>query len=94
MAYVGIVLWLFNLAKSKRINTQWLEIKGLKEVHTSSVQEPIKGVLPQITVKIGNRVKTILIQEISWIQADDYCVPIHTEKEINQHRTERLDISG
>jgi hypothetical protein len=75
LAYIGVVLVVNDWLKSRQINAQWLEIRDLKatELNTTSDSAP-----PTINVKIGSRVKPIPIRSINWIQADDYCVRLHT----------------
>jgi len=38
-----------------------------------SFQEP-----PQLEIRVGTKIKTVELEEIVWIQADDYCAKIHT----------------
>ncbi len=100
MAHGGLVLWLNNLKHINKIDAQWVEIVELKKVK----EEIPTREEPKITVKIGNLVKPLSLQDISWIQADDYCVKIHTndksyylrkslkflEKELAQYRFVRV----
>lgn len=75
MAHGGLILWLNNLKHIGKIDAQWVEIEELRKLKSRS---PIFEE-PKITVKTGNIIKPLSLKEISWIQADDYCVKIHTE---------------
>ncbi len=33
---------------------------------------------PIIQIRVGNKVKNILVSDIIWVQSDDYCVKVHT----------------
>jgi len=78
-AYCVLVLTLYNNAKNIVINAQWVEIKDLKST-TSSTLNGESTIDPQVSIKIGNRVKLIPLAQVTWIESDDYCVKIHTEK--------------
>lgn len=75
-AYCVLVLTLYSSFKNLVIDAQWIEIKDLKSNH-SQKKETVSE--PQINIKIGNRLKLIPLNEVTWIEADDYCVKIHTE---------------
>ncbi len=75
-AYCLLVLILFNKSKEQVIDAQWLEIETLK---TDSSASGTQNLNPQVSIKIGNRVKLISLNEVTWIESDDYCVKIHTE---------------
>lgn len=75
-AYCVLVLILFNKSKEQVIDAQWLEIKNLK---TDSSASGTQNLNPQVSIKIGNRVKLISLNEVTWIESDDYCVKIHTQ---------------
>jgi len=76
-AYCVLVLTLYNSSKDLVIDTQWVEIKDLKS-NTGIISEISPD--PQISIKIGNRLKLIPLNDVTWIEADDYCVKIHTER--------------
>jgi hypothetical protein len=65
-----LVLLLYSHSRSKLIEAQWIEIESLK-----TESEPVSN----IRIRIGNRIKLIPVKNIRWIEADDYCVKIHTE---------------
>ncbi|MEO9886531.1 MAG: LytTR family DNA-binding domain-containing protein [Balneola sp.] len=76
-AYCVLVLTLYSNAKNIVIDAQWVEIKDLKSnpaLNSDSTAEP------QVSIKIGNKLKLIPLAEVTWIESDDYCVKIHTEQ--------------
>mgnify|MGYP001627773180 CR=1 FL=1 len=75
-AYCVLVLTLYSSSKNLVIDAQWIEIKDLKS-KPSHNRETVSE--PQINIKIGNKLKLIPLNEVTWIEADDYCVKIHTE---------------
>lgn len=75
-ADVMLILALYSKAKNYVIDAQRIELMTLKsDAATSEAQSQI----PQLSIKIGNRVKLIPINEVTWIEADDYCVKVHTQ---------------
>ena len=66
---------LFSYSRSRVIDAQWVEIKNLKSESTNN-----SGTAPSISIKIGNKLKLIPVDEITWIESDDYCVKIHTAR--------------
>ncbi|MEP0005248.1 MAG: LytTR family DNA-binding domain-containing protein [Balneola sp.] len=76
-AYCVLVLTLYSSSKNLVIDAQWIEIKDLKS--NTGISNEISHD-PQISIKIGNRLKLIPLNEVTWIEADDYCVKIHTER--------------
>ncbi len=76
-AYSVLILTLYSNSKNIVIEAQWFEISSLKKDFDEPNSE-IKGD-PQVSIKIGNRVKLIPLAEVTWIESDDYCVKIHTE---------------
>ncbi len=73
LAYVGLMFWTYLDLQAKTIEAHWTTIEELKKS-----REMAKNQVSQITVKQGNHTKPLPIKEIIWIQADDYCVRIHT----------------
>ncbi|GAB5409107.1 MAG: hypothetical protein BalsKO_14720 [Balneolaceae bacterium] len=69
-----LVLLLYNKSNKLVIDAQWVEIKNLKSA--SKTFPSIEN--PNLSIRIGNKVKLIPISEVFWLEADDYCVKIHT----------------
>lgn len=76
-AYCVLVLTMYNNAKNIVIDAQWLEIN---ELSTSSKINGDSNLEPQVSIKIGNKVKLIALSEVTWIESDDYCVKVHTSE--------------
>jgi len=78
---IAIILHLYYTNKSLLI--QILELGNLKETNKRLYSELSKtkdDSTKILTVKIGNKRKVITVASIQWIEADDYCVRIHTEQ--------------
>jgi hypothetical protein len=82
LAFLALTLILFNQSKKQIIAEQLIVIENLEkasndlELALKSNQEEE----PHLNVKTGYRMKPIPLSEIIWIQADDYCVKIHTSE--------------
>lgn len=76
LASALLILMVYNSSTKQVISAQWLKINSLKEeaILISNTQEN-----KTISIKIGNRLKVILLSDIYWIESDDYCVKIHTK---------------
>lgn len=79
MVSMSMLLLMLNYHRKSVMNSQLVEITELK-----SITNTLKGALEnegetQLHVKIGQKVHAISIEEIVWIQSDNYCVKIHTE---------------
>ncbi len=80
MASITLALILYSQASEKTIESQFVEIKNLKRKSTD-LEEALNmnQSEPHLNIKIGHRFQPIPLNEIVWIQSDDYCVKIHTE---------------
>lgn len=81
MAYATLILLLKSEAGSQAIDAQWVEIRHLEETtqHLSAALETATAPeKPHINIKVGYQVKPIPLDQVLWIQADDYCARIHT----------------
>jgi len=76
-AYSILILALFNHAKNRVIEAQWVELSALKD---SQDTRPDNETPPMLNIKIGNRIKIVSLSELTWIEADDYCVQLHTKQ--------------
>jgi len=77
-----VILLIHRSIRSKYLIDQNATIHSLKrnEVElTAALQISSNQSPPQLEIKIGNKIKTVSTDEIVWIQADDYCVKIHTK---------------
>ncbi|GAB5551123.1 MAG: hypothetical protein Sapg2KO_07140 [Saprospiraceae bacterium] len=82
-AYLGLVVFM-NLHN----NLQLLDLKVValsdlsvryKNLYDDLSQKKMGDQTPLVQIKIGNKVKNILLSEVIWVQSDDYCVKIHTK---------------
>ncbi|WP_420318255.1 LytR/AlgR family response regulator transcription factor [Ekhidna sp.] len=79
LASVLFIGLLYNYSKVKTIDQQTVEIKSLKKV-TNELQEVISSEeKPHLSIKTGYKLKSVALEDIVWIQSDDYCVKVHTE---------------
>ncbi|MGB0887437.1 MAG: LytR/AlgR family response regulator transcription factor [Vicingaceae bacterium] len=76
-AYCILILTLFNHAKNRIIEAQWMEISTLRDTQDTSSEHETT---PVLNIKIGNRIKIVSISDLTWIEADDYCVQLHTKQ--------------
>lgn len=77
MATVLLILFLFYLSRNQMIGEQEIEIMNLKR-RTSNLQEALHTETPHLNVKTGHKLTPVALEDIIWIQSDDYCVKIHT----------------
>lgn len=82
LGYVFLALTLYFYFTSRRLQVKVQELGELKEFNSQLYQQ-LRNSLPDKTsvlnIKIGQNQKVIPIEEISWIEADDYCVKVHTK---------------
>jgi len=80
MATITLSLLVFIYSKEQAIANQKIEITQLRKSN-SKLKEALEGdVVPHLNIKIGYKMTPIPVDEIIWIQADDYCVKIHTSE--------------
>ncbi len=71
------LLLMYNQSKKQVIDAQWVEIQSLKDLVDTNPGKETNA--HHLLIRIGSREKLIPITEITWFEADDYCVRIHTE---------------
>ncbi|MEO1054755.1 MAG: LytTR family DNA-binding domain-containing protein [Bacteroidota bacterium] len=77
-----IVLIIRNQLKEGKIVAQSSEIQSLKE-SSAHLEKALRSTdEPHLHIKTGNRINKVALSEISWIQADDYCVRVHAQNQI------------
>ncbi|MBX2827706.1 MAG: LytTR family DNA-binding domain-containing protein [Flavobacteriaceae bacterium] len=77
---LAIIFHLFFLNAQLQIQVQ--ELSELKEVNLqlyNSLKNEINDQTTILNIKIGNKRKIIPIEDILWIEADDYCVKVHLQ---------------
>lgn len=76
---VAIILHLYFTKEVLQFEIQRLsEIKKSNETLYHSLRSNIDDKATILNIKVGNKRKIIPIEEISWVEADDYCVRVHT----------------
>lgn len=81
---VVIVLHLFYTSQKLQIQvTELSEVKKMNAKLYQKLRKEIQETSSVLTIKIGNKHKIIPIKNINWIEADDYCVKIHTDNQIS-----------
>ena len=79
MAYGMMVILLNNHLQMVRVKTQEAEIVNLTQTSEELIKNfTLRNEEPFLSIKTGNKVTPIALSDIIWIQADDYCVRIHT----------------
>ena len=78
MAHVCSALLIANYARVHSLKVQVVEIKKLRKVNEQLRQHGSHQEVPHLYIKTGHRLKHIPVDEIAWIQSDDYCVKVHT----------------
>ncbi len=80
MAYVTIAILLNTYFQTVKVKAQKAEIVSLTRTSEELVKNlQSKKEKPFLSIKTGNKITPIALCDIIWIQADDYCVRIHTE---------------
>lgn len=83
MAYCTVILLVISYSQTKKVEDQSAEITSLRKesaILSQSLLQKGSEEEKRLTIKTGNRVDSIPLKKIIWIQADDYCVKIHTER--------------
>ncbi|MFK7780817.1 LytR/AlgR family response regulator transcription factor [Psychroserpens sp.] len=81
LGYIAISMILYLYFENEKLQIEVQELSELKISNTKLYEELRLKVDEKSTVlniKIGNKRKIIPVDQISWIEADDYCVKVHT----------------
>lgn len=77
---VAIILNLYFVNLKLQIDVlQLIELKVTNKNLYNKLRENNDDKTDILNIKIGNNHKIILVNDISWIEADDYCVKIHAQ---------------
>ena len=80
MAYFILTLLIQSYKEKKELSEQAVEISNLKSQSEELVKSiEIKNAEPHLSIKTGIKKEAVPISQIVWIQADDYCVKVHTQ---------------
>ncbi|WP_298897532.1 LytTR family DNA-binding domain-containing protein [uncultured Psychroserpens sp.] len=81
LGYIAIAMILHLYFENEKLQIEVQELSELKLTNArlfkklnSTIDEKAKV----LNIKIGNKRKIIPVEDISWIEADDYCVKVHT----------------
>ncbi|WP_456438748.1 LytR/AlgR family response regulator transcription factor, partial [Psychroserpens sp.] len=81
LGYIAISLILYLYFENEKLQIEVQELSELKLTNHKLYQE-LRGQIDEkstvLNIKIGNKRKIIPVELISWIEADDYCVKVHT----------------
>ncbi|RKE90893.1 LytR/AlgR family response regulator transcription factor [Ichthyenterobacterium magnum] len=76
---IAIISYLFFINEKLQIEVQELaELKLTNKKLYTQLSSNINDEAKILNIKIGNKRKIIPVENICWIEADDYCVKVHT----------------
>ena len=82
LGYIAIAIILHFYFVSEELQFQVQELSELKDSNLklyNELKSEINDKTTILNVKIGNKRRIIPVEEIQWIEADDYCVKLHLE---------------
>ena len=75
---ISIILYFYFINKQLLVEVHDLsEIKEINADRYKKLRNTFKDKSQILTIKVGNRRKIIPVNEIYWIEADDYCAKLH-----------------
>ncbi len=84
LAYIGLIIMVHLFLNQSELKITIEQLSGLKETNLKLYEElrlkTMSDASFTINVKVGNKWKPILLEEIYWIEADDYCVKLHLKE--------------
>ena len=83
LAYIAFAVIMIYYHKNKQLQVEVMKLGELKQSHSKLYQHLSRSYTDQISVlslKVGTRQKIIPTDRIRWIEADDYCVNIYSDK--------------
>ncbi len=84
LGYIAIAIITHFYFTNEQLQIEVESLSNLKKTNTELYKELSKHIEDKATVlniKIGNKRKIIATKNITWIEADDYCVIVHTKKD-------------
>jgi hypothetical protein len=84
LGYIAITIILHLYFSNEQLHIKVQELSELKKSNAILYNELVKNIDDKasiLNIKIGNRRKIIPTANIRWIEADDYCVKVHTINE-------------
>lgn len=81
LGYIAISLILYLYFENEKLQIDVQDLSELKQINTKlykKLRAQVDEKSTVLNIKIGNKRKIIPVEQISWIEADDYCVKVHT----------------
>ncbi|MGS2727839.1 LytR/AlgR family response regulator transcription factor [Psychroserpens sp. BH13MA-6] len=81
LGYIAISIIVYLYFENEKLQISVQELSELKLTHSKlykKLSETIDEKTAILNIKIGNKRKIIPTDHICWIEADDYCVKVHT----------------
>jgi len=81
LGYIAFTTFLFFHFENEGLQVTVQELSDLKAKHQQEYNElkaSNQDEAQVLTIKIGNKLKVLPITDILWIEADDYCVIVHS----------------
>jgi len=84
LGYIAITIIMYLYFANEQLQVEVQELHHLKKTNSelyNKLSSKIDDKTTILNIKIGNKRKIIPVDQISWIEADDYCVKVHTINE-------------
>ncbi|WP_460218326.1 LytR/AlgR family response regulator transcription factor [Psychroserpens sp. MEBiC05023] len=81
LGYIAISMILYLYFENEKLQIEVQELSELKATNTklyNQLRSQVDEKSTVLNIKIGNKRKIIPVNHICWIEADDYCVKVHT----------------
>ncbi|WP_431137573.1 LytR/AlgR family response regulator transcription factor [Psychroserpens mesophilus] len=81
LGYIAICLIVYLYFENEKLQIEVQALSELKLTHNKlykKLRTQVDEKSTVLNIKIGNKRKIIPVEQISWIEADDYCVKVHT----------------
>ncbi|MEO9511764.1 MAG: LytTR family DNA-binding domain-containing protein [Flavobacteriaceae bacterium] len=79
-AYLGLIILITLFNNMKLLDATIIELSDLKGEYQDLSKKALEDSTPLIQIRIGKKLKNVLLSEVIWVQSDDYCVRIHTKQ--------------
>lgn len=95
LGYIAIATILELYYKKEQLEVEMVEFKDI-QVRYDQLEQKLnkipKDKLRVLTIKIGNKRRIIAVDQIRWVESDDYCVKVHTMN--NESLTMRISMKA
>lgn len=95
LGYIAVTIILFLKYSKELLQIEVQELVELKKINSDLYDQLSKtnnDKAKVLNIKIGNKRKIIPVDEITWLEADDYCVRVHTTE--NPSYTMRISLKA